>query len=67
MKQLSSDGSVQAEMTGAQRIYSRKDTAQIVKMATEAKSQRDILALGKFVYDATKRQDAAEPQYTNIQ
>lgn len=64
MVQLSSDGKVETVMTGSQRIYSRPDTKKMIEMAKACKTQGDLFRLGAFVYEATKRQDAAEPEYT---
>ncbi len=58
-------GQVQSLMDGNERIYSTKDTKKIVEMAKACKTTKDLLALGKYVLLATKKQDAAKPQFTN--
>ncbi len=61
MVQLSGNGRVEAPIEGAERIYSRKDAARIMALARKGKGGT---ALGRFVYEATKRQDRQAPQYT---
>ncbi len=64
--QLSGDNkTVEATLSGPQRIYSRTDTAKIIEMASKAETPRQLLELGRFVYDATKAQDKREPEYTD--
>jgi len=66
MVQLSGDtDKVEMLMQGKERIYSRDDTRRIIDLASKAKSVKDYLVLGKFVYDATKLQDSKAPQYTD--
>lgn len=64
MIQLSADGRVETKMTGTQRIYSREDTKKMIEMAKACKTQGDLFRLGLFVYQATKIQDATEPEFT---
>lgn len=58
------DNKVQAKMEGKERIYSRTDTAKIISMANNAKSKKDLVMLGRFVYKATKKQDSTAPEFT---
>lgn len=64
MAQLVGSGKIQALMEGSERIYSRKDTLKILQLARRATTNEDLYRLGKFVYDATKRQDSKPPEYT---
>jgi hypothetical protein len=66
MIQVAGNGSqVRAKMEGAERIYSRQDTKKIMTMAKKARSQKDIIALGKFVAEATQKQDSREPEFVS--
>lgn len=56
-------GPVQAGLEGKERIYSREDTKKIISMARAAKSNEDLVALGRFVLSATKIQDARPPEF----
>jgi hypothetical protein len=60
MIQVAGDGTkIRAGMNGGERIYSRADT----KMAKAAKSHKDLIALGKFMISATRKQDARKPEF----
>lgn len=52
----------EVELKGAERIYSQVDTQAMVNMATDAQTEADFIALGKFVYEATKKQDSRPPE-----
>lgn len=65
MAQLAGSGRPQAMMEGAERIYSREDTRRILKLARKATTNEDLYRLGRFVYDATKRQDSRPPEFTD--
>ena len=52
----------EAKLEGQERIYSQGDTQAMVDQATNASSREDFIALGKFVYDATKMQDSRDPE-----
>lgn len=56
-------GEAQAHMEGKERIYSREDTKKIITLARKAKTEKDFVELGKFVYDATRKQDSRKPQF----
>jgi replication-associated recombination protein RarA len=56
-------GEVQSLMEGKERIYSRSDTKRIIDLARAAKSNQDLVALGKFVFSATKKQDSRPPEF----
>lgn len=53
-------GEVEAEVKGGERIFSRPDTKRIVTLVKAG----DDAALGRFVFQAIKRQDGREPEYT---
>lgn len=66
MVQLSGDGrTVEATLSGNQRVYSRPDTMKIIQMARVANSPGKLLELGRFIMQATKGQDAKPPEFTN--
>jgi hypothetical protein len=66
MVQLSGDGkTIEATMSGNQRVYSRPDTMKIIQMAKIANSPGKLLELGRFIMQATKTQDAKPPEFTN--
>lgn len=52
----------EAKLVGQERIYSQGDTQAMVDQATNSSSREDFIALGKFVYDATKKQDSRDPE-----
>lgn len=60
-----SGNKVQASLEGAERIYSRGDTKKIVSMAKSAKSDADLVSLGKFMVKATIKQDTRDPEYVD--
>lgn len=64
--QLSGDGkTVEAIIQGKERIYSRADTKRLMELAKKAKSEDDLFLLGKFFYDATKKQDSRPSEYVD--
>ncbi len=64
MIQLKGDsGESQANLKGAERIYSKADTRKIFDLARGAKNDKDLAKLGEFVYQATNRQDSSKPQF----
>lgn len=64
--QLSGDGkTVEALLKGEERIYSRSDTKRLMELAKKAKNTKGFYLLGKFLYDATKKQDSRPPEYTD--
>lgn len=63
MIQLSGAGKVEAVLKGNERIYSRKDTKEIISMALTAKTAKDFEKLGEYFYQATKEQDSRAPEY----
>ena len=66
MKVLAPDGSTQMELEGGERIFSRKNTKTLIRMAKRAsksKSDKDYKALGKKMFEYLKQQDQREPEY----
>lgn len=66
MKVIAPDGSTQMELNGGERIFSRKNTRTLIRMAKRAsksKSDKDYKALGKKMFSYLKQQDSREPEY----
>lgn len=66
MKVIAPDGSTQMELEGGERIFSRKNTRTLIRMAKRAsksKSEKDYKALGKKMFTYLKQQDEREPEY----
>lgn len=66
MQVLNQDGSVQMELWGQERIFSRKNTKVLIRKAKKAdktKSDSDYKALGKYMFKCIKIQDEREPEY----
>lgn len=69
MKILDSNGEVQAELWGNERIFSRKNTRVLIKKAKKAQlsqSDSDFKALGNYVFKCIRIQDGREPEYVEI-
>jgi uncharacterized membrane protein (UPF0127 family) len=66
MKVIAPDGSTQMELEGGERIFSRKNTRTLIRMAKRAsksKEDKDYKALGKKMFTYLKLQDEREPEY----
>ena len=66
MKVIAPDGSTQMELNGGERIFSRKNTRTLIRMAKRAsksKEDKDYKALGKKMFTYLKQQDEREPEY----
>lgn len=66
MKVLASDGTIQMELEGGERIFSRKNTKVLIKYAKKAyrtKEDKDYKALGKRLFKFLHIQDTNEPEY----
>ena len=66
MKVLLPDGSTQMELDGGERIFSRKNTRTLVRMAKRAynsKLDKDYKALGRKMFQYLKQQNEREPEY----
>lgn len=69
MKVLAADGSVQMELDGGERIFSRKSTRVIIKKAKKAyvsQLDKDYKALGKYVFKELNKQDDRDPEYVTL-
>ena len=68
MKVLAPDGSTQMELEGGERLFSRKNTKTLIKMAKRAYSSeldKDYKALGKKVFKYLHIQDTNTPEYVD--
>jgi hypothetical protein len=63
MAQHNPSGMVEANIHGGERIFSRIDTKQIVELSKSAKTDEDYKALGRFVFDAMRKQDSSPKEY----
>lgn len=66
MKVIAPDGSTQMELEGGERIFSRKNTRTLIRMAKRAKSTKsdsDYKKLGRKMFSYIKTQDEREPEY----
>ena len=63
-----SDGNVQAEIVGGERIFSIKNTKTLIRMAKRAyitKKESDYKRLGKKLFEYLHIQDTNEAEYVN--
>ena len=63
-----SDGSVQAELQGGERIFSRKSSAVIIRKAKKAyasKEDKDYKALGRYIFKEMDAQDNRPAEYVD--
>ena len=66
MKVIGSDGETQMELEGGERIFSRKNTRTLIRMAKKAnitKSDGDYKRLGRKMFSYIKQQDNRDPEY----
>lgn len=66
MKVIAPDGSTQMELEGGERIFSRKNTRTLIKMAKradETKSDTDYKRLGNKMFKYIKQQNNRKPDY----
>lgn len=69
MKVLDSDGNVQMELWGNERIFSRKNTKVLIKKAKKAQmsqSESDFKALGRYMFKCIQGQDTRESEYVTL-
>ena len=69
MKVIGPDGEVQMELEGGERIFSRKNTRTLIRMAkkaNETKSDTDYTRLGNKMFSYIKQQDEREPDYVEL-
>lgn len=63
---IGSDGEIQAELEGGERIFSRISTRKIITAAKKAyfsKQDKDYRKLGKIVFAELSAQDSRDPEY----
>ena len=63
-----SDGNVQAELQGGERIFSRKSSAVIIRKAKKAyvsKEDKDYKALGRYIFNEMRAQDERPAEYVD--
>lgn len=63
-----SDGNVQAELQGGERIFSRKSSVVIIRKAKKAyvsKEDKDYKSLGRYIFNEMDAQDNRKPEYVN--
>lgn len=63
-----SDGEVQAELQGGERIFSRKSSRVIIAKAKRAyvsKEDKDYKSLGRYIFKEMDAQDNRDPEYVN--
>lgn len=68
MKVLAQDGTSQMDLWGGERIFSRKNTIILIKKAkkaAETKDDKDIKALGRYMFKCIKGQDERPAEYVN--
>lgn len=66
MQVIASDGSVQMELQGGERIFSRKSSIVLIRKAKRAERSnldKDYKSLGKYIFDELDRQDQRTPEY----
>ena len=66
MQVLAPDGQSQMDLSGGERIVSRKETKILIRKAKKAKesdSESDYKALGKYMFKVLKGQDNRKPDY----
>lgn len=66
MKVIGSNGETQMELEGGERIFSRKNTRTLIRMAKKAdatKSDSDYKRLGKKMFSYIEQQDNRDPEY----
>lgn len=66
MQVIAPDGSVQMELQGGERIFSRRSTKILIKKAKKAeasKLDKDYKALGRYIFQELDRQDGRKPEY----
>lgn len=69
MKVVGSDGETQMELEGGERIFSRKNTRTLIRMAKRAEQSQldtDFKRLGNKMFSYIKQQDNREPDYVEL-
>lgn len=68
MEMLAPDGSVQFQLEGGERIFSRKSSKVIIRKAIKAeqtKEDKDYKALGKYILKEIHAQNNRKPEYVS--
>lgn len=66
---LNPKGKTQMQLDGGERIFSRKNTKTLIRLAKKAyksKQDRDYRQLGRKVFQYIKTQDESDPQYVDM-
>lgn len=63
--QYSGNNNVESILKGQERIYSRGDTKRLMELANKEDHKDVYFQLGKFLYDATKKQDSRPAEFTD--
>lgn len=66
MEVLAPDGSVQMQLEGGERIFSRKSTKVIIrkaKKALDSQNEKDFKSLGRYIFKEMNKQDTRPPEY----
>lgn len=66
---LGSDGKPQMDLVGGERIFSRKNSRTLIKLAKKAnksKADSDYAKLGKKIFKYINEQDNRDPEYTSL-
>lgn len=69
MEVLDNKGKTQMKLDGGERIFSRKNTNTLIKMAKRAKNTKSdshYRALGKKMFQYIKEQDGRKPEYVDL-
>lgn len=74
MKVLAPDGSVQMELWGGERIFSRKNTKVLIRKAKKADANKNnptlydryCKSLGKYIFKCLDIQDNRDPEYVEL-
>lgn len=69
MKVIGPNGETQMELEGGERIFSRKNTRTLIRMAKraeESNSDTDYKRLGKKIFKYIEIQDNREPEYVEL-
>lgn len=69
MKVIGPNGEVQMELEGGERIFSRKNTRTLIRMAKRAdasKSDTDYKRLGNKMFSYIRQQDERDPEYVEL-
>lgn len=69
MEVLAPDGSVQMDLEGGERIFSRIHTRKMISLAKKAKkskAEKDYKKLGQKVFEFIKKQNTQKQEFTSI-